>query len=110
MNKKNHEITAILLATVSIFIFLSLIQFKASYTRNPVEVQKQFGGQWLTTDFQAGDLLIFTMHTMHCSLDNQSPNNRIRLSIDTRYQPDSDEADERWIGENPIAHSKAAKR
>ena len=85
-------------------------QFKASYTRNPVEVQKQFGGQWLTTDFQAGDLLIFTMHTMHCSLDNQSPNNRIRLSIDTRYQPDSDEADERWIGENPIAHSKAAKR
>jgi len=85
-------------------------RFKGSYTQNPAEVQRQFGGRWLTTDFQAGDVLIFTMHTMHCSLDNQSPNNRIRLSIDTRYQPAIDQVDERWVGDNPIAHSDAAKR
>ena len=47
---------------------------------------------------------------MHCSLDNQSPDNRIRLSIDTRYQPAIDQVDERWIGDDPIAHSDAAKR
>ena len=73
-------------------------------------VQNQFGGQWLTTDFEAGDLLLFTMHTMHCSLDNESPNNRIRLTLDTRYQPASEPADERWIGSDPIAHGPLAKR
>ena len=36
MNKKNHEITAILLATLSIFIFLSLIQFKSFYSISDV--------------------------------------------------------------------------
>jgi ectoine hydroxylase-related dioxygenase (phytanoyl-CoA dioxygenase family) len=73
-----------------------------SYSRNPVEVQKQFGGRWLTTDFQAGDMLVFTMFTMHCSLDNRSP--RIRVTTDSRYQLASEPVDERWIGEDPIAH------
>ena len=85
-------------------------QFGGWYTQDPMEVQKQFGGQWLTTDFEAGDLLLFTMHTMHCSLDNESPNNRIRLTLDTRYQPASEPADERWIGSDPIAHGPQAKR
>ena len=85
-------------------------QFGGWYTQDPMEVQNQFGGQWLTTDFEAGDLLLFTMHTMHCSLDNESPNNRIRLTLDTRYQPASEPADERWIGSDPIAHGPQAKR
>jgi ectoine hydroxylase-related dioxygenase (phytanoyl-CoA dioxygenase family) len=80
------------------------------YTQNPVEVQEKFGGKWLTTDFKMGDLIVFSMHTMHCSLDNKSTNNRIRLSLDTRYQPADDEADERWIGGTPIAHGAEAKR
>ena len=42
MNKKNHEITAILLATLSIFIFISLIQFKSEY--NVSAVLKIFSG------------------------------------------------------------------
>ncbi len=50
------------------------------------------------------------MHTMHCSLDNKSPDNRIRLSVDTRYQPADEPIDERWIGQNPIAHGDQAKR
>jgi hypothetical protein len=77
---------------------------------NPIEVQQRYGGRWLTTDFQAGDLLIFTMVTLHCSLDNQSPVNRIRLSSDSRYQLASDPVDERWVGEDPIAHGEAARR
>jgi hypothetical protein len=77
---------------------------------NPVEVQERYGGRWLTADFKAGDLLVFTMVTLHCSLDNQSPVNRIRLSSDSRYQLASEPVDERWIGEDPIAHGAAAKR
>jgi hypothetical protein len=50
------------------------------------------------------------MFTLHCSLDNQSPVNRIRLSSDSRYQLASEPADERWIGADPIAHGPAAQR
>ena len=80
-------------------------QFNGSYSSNPVEVQEKFGKRWLTTDFKMGDLLVFTMHTMHCSLDNRSAENRIRLSVDSRYQPAAEEADERWVGENSLGHS-----
>lgn len=72
------------------------------YSRNPVEVQQRFGGRWLTADYAAGDVLLFSMVTMHCSLDNRSP--RVRLSTDSRYQLASDPIDERWIGEEPVAH------
>jgi hypothetical protein len=44
------------------------------------------------------------MFTLHCSLDNTSPQGRIRLSIDTRYQLKSEPADERWTGEEPFGH------
>ncbi|CAI8035726.1 hypothetical protein GBAR_LOCUS20028 [Geodia barretti] len=74
-----------------------------SYGKDPAAIQKELGCRWLTTDFRAGDLLVFSMYTMHCSLDNRS--DRIRLSSDTRYQLASEPVDERWIGENPIAHS-----
>ena len=77
-------------------------------TFNPVSIRKRLGGRWLTTDFQAGDLLTFSMFTVHCSLDNAS--DQMRLSSDTRYQLASEPADERWIGANPMAHSQAAKR
>jgi ectoine hydroxylase-related dioxygenase (phytanoyl-CoA dioxygenase family) len=76
------------------------------FGRNPLEVQEQLGGRWLTADFNAGDMLVFTMHTLHCSLDNCSPANRIRITSDTRYQLASEPIDERWIGDDPIAHSK----
>lgn len=76
---------------------------------DPVELREQLGGRWLTADFQPGDVLIFTMFTLHASLDNQTPD-RIRLSTDTRYQLASEPVDERWIGEDPIAHGPNAKK
>lgn len=79
-------------------------------SKNPVEVQQRFGGRWLTAMFAPGDLLLFTIVTLHCSLDNKSPVNRIRLTSDSRYQLASEPVDERWIGEDPIAHSPAAQR
>ena len=47
---------------------------------------------------------MFGMFTLHCSLDNRSPENRIRLSTDTRYQLASEPADERWIGDEPFGN------
>lgn len=66
-------------------------------TVDPGEPQKAFGGRWLTTDFHAGDVLLFTTYTLHCSLDNRSPESRVRLSIDIRKQPAGEPADSRWV-------------
>lgn len=73
---------------------------------DPVKLQKRFGGRWLTTDFRAGDVLCFTMHTLHGALDNSSPVKRMRLSSDTRYQLASEPVDERWNGPDPVAHGR----
>lgn len=77
-------------------------------SKNPVSLREKLGGRWLTANFSAGDLLTFPMQTVHASLDN--PSGSIRLSSDSRYQPASEPADERWVGENPIGHSTAGKR
>jgi ectoine hydroxylase-related dioxygenase (phytanoyl-CoA dioxygenase family) len=73
-------------------------------TKEPAVAQRQLGGRWLTTDFEAGDLLLFGMFMIHCAIDNKSPENRIRLSTDSRYQLASEPADERWVGEDPFGH------
>ena len=73
-------------------------------TKDVTSVQARYGGRWLTAEFAAGDLLLFGMFTLHCSLDNRSPVNRIRLSTDTRYQLASEPADARWVGEEPFGH------
>ncbi|CAA9270200.1 MAG: putative dehydrogenases [uncultured Chloroflexi bacterium] len=82
--------------------------FAGYISTNPVKLRERLGGRWLTNAFTAGDLLVFGMFTLHCSLDNQS--RHIRLSTDSRYQLASEPADHRWIGEAPIGHSLAGKR
>ncbi len=74
----------------------------------PRKLRERIGGRWLSNEFRAGDLLVFSVFTVHASLDNQS--NKIRLSSDSRYQRASEPADERWIGANPIGHGADAKR
>jgi len=49
-------------------------------------------------------MLLFGVFTLHCSLDNTSPVNRIRLSTDTRYQLESEPVDERWATEEAFGH------
>jgi ectoine hydroxylase-related dioxygenase (phytanoyl-CoA dioxygenase family) len=75
---------------------------------NPQSLRQHLGGRWLSAEYRMGDVLIFGMHTIHASFDNQSP--YYRFSTDTRYQPASDPIDGRWIGENPIGHGLGAKR
>lgn len=77
-------------------------------SKNPAKLRERLGGRWLTADFRAGDVLIFSMFTVHTSLDNQS--NCVRLSTDTRYQLASELVDERWIGEHPVGHGPDGKR
>jgi hypothetical protein len=52
--------------------------------------------------------VVFAAITVHDSLDNRM--DRVRLSVDTRYQLRSEPIDPRWIGDNPTGHSPAAVR
>lgn len=43
-------------------LFLSLILTGTGwFTTDPWEITEKFGGQWKTSDFKAGDVLIFNM-------------------------------------------------
>jgi hypothetical protein len=77
-------------------------------SKNPASLREKLGGKWLTAEYQAGDILIFTMRTVHASLDNQS--NQVRLSVDTRYQLQSEPADERFVVENPVPYAVEFKK
>lgn len=83
-------------------------EWDGSLAKDPASLRRKLGGRWLTAEYRAGDLLTFGMYTVHGSVDNRS--DRIRLSSDSRYQPASLPADERWVGERPIGHSLAGKR
>jgi len=72
------------------------------FSEDPVEIVDKFGGCWATTNFEMGDVVIFGMHTMHASLPNLSE--KLRISVDSRYQLASDPIDERWVGTDPKGH------
>jgi Phytanoyl-CoA dioxygenase (PhyH). len=72
------------------------------YTDDPLLITEKFGGKWATTQYRAGDVLIFGMFLMHCSLANTT--NQYRLSVDTRYQSSLEKVDERWGGKKPRGH------
>jgi len=76
---------------------------------DPVHLRDRLGGRWLTTSYHAGDVVIFGMFTPHVGVDNATAD-RLRLSSDSRYQLASEDADERWIGPDPVGHGPNAKR
>jgi len=71
---------------------------------DPLALQKSLGGRWLTTDFEAGDVICFSIYLAHAALDNNSPENRCRLTSDTRYQLLGENLDERWNGDLSNPH------
>lgn len=76
------------------------------FTSDPGEITERFGGRWATTEFRAGDVVLFGMFTLHASLTNTT--DRLRLSADTRYQPAAEPADDRWVrrdGKDPTGHT-----
>ncbi|MDA1050496.1 MAG: phytanoyl-CoA dioxygenase family protein [Planctomycetota bacterium] len=72
-----------------------------------VEFSRQRQTRLLTADFRAGDLIVFTMTTLHGTLDNHSSIGRARLSCDVRWQPAADPIDPRYIGPNPAGTTGA---
>jgi len=69
---------------------------------DPIQLVIDRDTRLLTADFGAGDLLLVNMFTLHGSLDNVSPQARVRLSCDVRFQPaDQPSDDGRYFGKNP---------
>jgi hypothetical protein len=54
-----------------------------------------FGGEFATAHFRPGDVVLFSMKTLHGSCVNQT--NRWRISCDVRFQPKSEPVDTRWV-------------
>ena len=77
-------------------------QIPGWYSTSPDELTAQFDARWQTACFEMGDVVIFGLHTFHCSTTNSS--DHLRLSADVRFQPASQPMDERWSGENPKGH------
>jgi ectoine hydroxylase-related dioxygenase (phytanoyl-CoA dioxygenase family) len=87
--------------------------WRGEITGDAVALREHWGGRWLTApEYRMGDVLIFTMRTVHAGTDNET--SALRLSTDSRYQRADAPIDERWIrgelGEDPIGHGLAAKR
>jgi ectoine hydroxylase-related dioxygenase (phytanoyl-CoA dioxygenase family) len=77
-------------------------------TEDPHQLAQDWNARWLTADYRMGDVLIFTLRTVHAGTDNEI--DPLRLSTDSRYQPASQPIDDRWIGEAPIGHGLDAKQ
>ena len=61
-------------------------------------------GEWLTTDYRAGDALIFHSMTVHKSLPNTTLD-RMRFSVDYRYQAASQPIVEAYLGPHNVKSS-----
>ena len=54
-----------------------------------IDQHHELGDEWLTTDFEVGDTLIFNALTVHRALPNLT-HDRLRVSLDNRYQRQAD--------------------
>lgn len=72
------------------------------YTNNYIEMSELVEHPWVSGDFVAGDVVIMGIYLMHGSVRNQI--DQVRFTVDTRFQPASHPLDDRWMGENPVAH------
>ncbi|KAG8526246.1 uncharacterized protein KY384_000239 [Bacidia gigantensis] len=54
-------------------------------------------GQWLVSDFEAGDVVFHDPYTIHGSSRNEDKDGRIRLSTDLRFYDPSSDYDKRWM-------------
>ncbi len=56
----------------------------------------RYNTRWLVADYEAGDMVVHTSYIIHAATQNNSSENRLRLSTDIRYQRIRDEIDARW--------------
>ena len=86
--------------------------WKGEIVDDAIALREAWGGRWLTApEFRMGDVLVFTMRTVHAGTDNET--DALRLSTDSRYQRADAPVDERWVkgrdGEAPVGHGVGAK-
>lgn len=81
---------------------------KAAREETPVQLARARGSRVLTTDFDAGDIVVFGMFLLHGALDNVSKQNEVRLSCDVRYQLASAACDPRYFGPDPSGTTGAS--
>eukprot|EP01006_Ploeotia_vitrea_P060678 TRINITY_DN76355_c0_g1_i1.p1 TRINITY_DN76355_c0_g1~~TRINITY_DN76355_c0_g1_i1.p1 ORF type:complete len:319 (+),score=16.50 TRINITY_DN76355_c0_g1_i1:47-1003(+) len=60
------------------------------FSRDPMDVIKTLGCRLVTSTFNGGDVVLFGMHTLHGSLDNETTH--YRLSSDTRFIPTAEKS------------------
>ena len=97
---KSHEFTDLVQASQN-------VDYESSETplvqvlQDPSELARSRGVKLKTANFNAGDIILFSMTLLHGSLDNRSEQGRVRLSSDVRWQPAKDPVDPRYMGDNP---------
>ena len=74
---------------------------KAARPETPLDFARLRNTRILSAQFAAGDVVVFNMLLLHGALDNMATDNRVRLSCDIRYQPESADEDPRYFGANP---------
>ena len=80
---------------------------KATLSQDAVSLARERGTRLLTRNFEAGDIVIFGMYTLHGALENYCPLNRVRLSCDVRWQPETLPLDTRYFGNPPTGTTGA---
>jgi ectoine hydroxylase-related dioxygenase (phytanoyl-CoA dioxygenase family) len=65
-------------------------------TKNVPELADRLNTRWLMADYEAGDMVVHSPYMIHASTRNESPDGRMRLSTDIRFQRASDRIDPRW--------------
>lgn len=74
---------------------LGVLPIEPSMGAGGMAVPGDFSDDWAWSPMQAGDALIFSCLTVHRGVPNRS--DRMRLSIDFRYQPLSEPVTEEWL-------------
>jgi ectoine hydroxylase-related dioxygenase (phytanoyl-CoA dioxygenase family) len=74
---------------------------KSSLMDHPEDLCRERGTRLLTTNYEPGDVLAFSMFTLHGAFDQRDAAGHIRLTCDVRYQPAADALDPRYFGDDP---------
>lgn len=73
----------------------------AALDQTAIELAGERDTRLLTTDFRAGDAMVFGMYTAHGSLDHHDETGRVRVSCDARWQAADLAIDGRYMGAHP---------
>jgi ectoine hydroxylase-related dioxygenase (phytanoyl-CoA dioxygenase family) len=73
----------------------------AAFDNTAIEIAEERQTRLLSTDFAAGDVLVFGMYTAHGSFDHHDDSGRARVSCDARWQAARLDIDERYMGDRP---------